>query len=109
MLFDNFTSKFKPIGKKISSGTFATEEYDMMRHPDRKQFELNYFLESAGNTQFTISNKAGDKVVVEKSVSASAGENVFEFDSKDILNGKQYLIKMVAPDGKEYTILTKLR
>ena len=87
----------------------ATEEYDMMRHPDRKQFELNYFLESAGNTQFTISNKAGDKVVFEKSVPANAGENMLEFDSKDILNGKPYLIKMITPDSKEYSILTRLR
>ena len=87
----------------------ATEEYDMMRHPDRKQFELNYFLESAGNTQFTITNKAGDKIVFEKSVSATAGENILEFDSKDIINGKQYLIKMITPDSKEYSILTNLR
>jgi hypothetical protein len=87
----------------------ATEEYDMMRHPDRQQFELNYFLESAGNTQFTITNKAGGKIVFEKSVSATAGENILEFDSKDILNGKQYLIKMITPDSKEYSILTRLR
>jgi hypothetical protein len=87
----------------------ATEEYDMMRHPDRKQFELNYFLESAGNTQFMITNKAGDKVVFEKSVSATAGENMLEFDNKDIINGKQYLIKMITPDSKEYAILTRLR
>ncbi len=87
----------------------VTEEFDMMRHPDRKQFELNYFLESAGNTRFTISNKAQDKIVFEKSVSASAGENRLDFDSQGIINGKQYVIKMISPDSKEYTILTRLR
>ncbi|HSO89378.1 MAG TPA: glucoamylase family protein, partial [Draconibacterium sp.] len=57
-----------------------TSEYDMMRHPDRKQFELNYFLESAGNVRFTITNKSLDKVVLEKTVQASAGGQIFEFD-----------------------------
>ncbi len=86
-----------------------TNEYDMMRHPDRKQFELNYFVESAGNVQFIVSNKSLDKVVFEKTISGNAGKNVLEFDSKEIQNGKQYLIKMIAPDNKEYTILTRLR
>jgi hypothetical protein len=86
-----------------------TSEYDMMRHPDRKQFELNYFLESAGNVRFTITNKSLNKVVLEKIIQASAGENIFEFDSKEILNGKQHVIKMITPDNKEYSILTKLR
>ncbi len=87
----------------------ATKEYDMMRHPDRNQFELDYFLESTGNVQFTITNKTQSKVVFEKTVSGTAGENVFQFDSKEILNGKQYSIKMIAPDNKEYTILTRFR
>jgi hypothetical protein len=86
-----------------------TEVYDMIRHPDRKQFELNYFLESAGNVRFTITNKSLNKVVFEKSVQATAGEQIFEFDSKDIINGKPHIIKMIAPDNKEYSILTRLR
>ncbi len=87
----------------------VTNEYDMMRHPDSKQFEMNYFLESGGNVQFTITTKTQDKVVFEKTVSGSAGENVFPFDSKEILNGKPYAIKMIAPDNKEYIISTRLR
>lgn len=86
-----------------------TEVYDMMRHPDRKQFELNYFLESAGNVRFTITNKSLNKVVLEKSVQANAGEQIFEFDSKEIINGKPHIIKMTTPDNKEYTISTRLR
>lgn len=87
----------------------ATGEYDMMRHPDRKQFELDYFLESAGNVKFTVTNKAQSKVVLEKTVTGNAGENVFAFDNQEIINGKQHILKMIAPDGKEYTLLTKLR
>lgn len=87
----------------------VTNEYDMMRHPDRKQYELDYFIENAGSVQFKITSKGNDKVVFERTVSGNAGENIIQFDSKEILKGKQYSIKMVAPDNHEYTILTRLR
>jgi hypothetical protein len=87
----------------------ATNEYDMMRHPDRKLFELDYFLESAGFVKFTVTNKVKNKVVLEKTVTGNIGENVFEFDSDDIIKGKQHTIKMITPDKKEYTLITRLR
>ena len=96
-------------GFHLAMSNTITGEYDMMRHPDRKQFELNYFLESTGNVQFIITNKVQTKVVFEQAVSGTLGENIFQFDNKEILNGKQYSIKMIAPDNKEYTILTRLR
>lgn len=103
--------KAKPTyiqGFHLAMANTITSEYDMMRHPDRKQFELDYYLESAGNVKFIVTNKA-QNVVLEKTVTGNVGENVFEFDSQEIINGKQHYIKMVAPDNKEYTILTRLR
>ena len=87
----------------------STNEYDLMRHPDRKLFELGYFLESAGNVKFVITNKVKNKVVLEKTIPGSAGENNFQFDSPEIMNGKLHTIKMIAPDNKEYTLLTRFR
>lgn len=87
----------------------ATDEYDMIRHPDRKLFELDYFLESAGSVKFTVSNVSQDELVFEKTVTGNLGENVFDFDSENIMKGKQHTIRMTTPDGKEYSILTKLR
>jgi hypothetical protein len=87
----------------------STNEYDMMRHPDHKLFELDYFLESAGNVKFIVTNKTQNKIVIEKTVTGNQGENVFEFDSQEIMNGKQHTIKMITPDNKEYTLLTRLR
>lgn len=87
----------------------SASEYDMMRHPDRKLFELDFFLESAGNVKFTITNKAENKMVVEKTMAGMAGANVFAFDSKDLSYGKQHTINMTSPDGKQYTLLTRLR
>jgi len=104
--------KDKPAYKQgfhLAVANTLTSEYDMMRHPDRKLFELGYYLESGGSTKFTVTNKAQNKVVLEKTVTGNAGENVFEFDGQEILYGKQHTIKMIAPDNKEYTILTRLR
>ena len=96
-------------GFHLSMINTITKEYDMMRHPDRKQYELNYFLKTSGDVQFTISNKTQSKVIFEKTVSGDAGDNIFQFDSKEIINGSPYSIKMIAPDNNEYEILTRLR
>lgn len=104
--------KDKPAYKQgfyLAITNTATGEFDLMRHPDRKQFELDYFLESAGNVKFMVTSKAQDKVVLEKTVSGNVGENVFEFESQEIIKGKQHTIRMITPDGKEYSLLTRLR
>ncbi len=104
--------KVKPVyeqGFHLAMLNTETELYDMMRHPDRKLFELHYSVQSAGNVRFTITNKSLNKVVLEKTVQAPSGEQIFDFDSKEIINGKAHIIKMTTPDNKEYSILTKLR
>lgn len=85
-----------------------TNEYDMMRHPDRGTFELNYFLNSAGSAKLSITNSA-KAVVFEDTINAQAGENLWSFDSKDILNGKQYTITLTAPNGTEHRLVVRLR
>ncbi|MDP4239810.1 MAG: glucoamylase family protein [Bacteroidota bacterium] len=85
-----------------------TNEYDMIRHPDRGKYELDFFLNTAGNTKFSITN-SDNKIILDTIVNASSGENLFSFDSKSILNGKQYTISMNAPDGKEHQLVVRLR
>lgn len=93
---------------KAISNTY-TNEYDMMRHPDRESFELDYFLGSAGATRFRIKN-AGDSLLKDTTFTALAGENVFKFrNTKSILNGKQYTITMTSPATKDYSLVVRLR
>lgn len=42
-----------------------TGYYDMLRHPDRKMYELDFYLEEAGQVSFQICNEAGTKVLSE--------------------------------------------
>lgn len=85
-----------------------TNEYDMMRHPDRGTFELDYFLNTAGNVSVMIKN-AKDTVVMDTTVVSVAGENVFKFkNTKTILNGKQYIIKMSTQANNNYELTVRL-
>lgn len=87
----------------------ATKQYDLMRHPDRGTFELEYFQKNAGNTRFIFQASDG-KTALDTIVASSAGENTFRFvNSKTLINPKQYTIKMTTPDLKEYPIVVRLR
>jgi len=87
----------------------ATKQYDLMRHPDRGTFELEYFQKNAGNTRFVFKTPDA-KTVLDTIVSSTAGENTFRFiNTKTLINPKQYTIKMITPDLKEYPIIVRLR
>lgn len=93
---------------KAMTNTF-TKQFDLMRHPDRGQFELEYNVKTAGNTRFIFQNATGT-TVLDTTVTASAGENVLRFNNtKTILNPKQYTIKMTAPGNQEYSLVVRLR
>jgi hypothetical protein len=87
-----------------------TNEYDMIRHPDRGSFELNYFLNSAGNTHFVMKKNSDNSIVKDTTFTANAGINIFKFqNSKTILNQKQYTLKMTTAQSHEYSLVVRLR
>lgn len=99
---------FKEGFHKAVSNTYSNE-YDMMRHPDRGSFELDYFLNSAGKAQFSFKD-SNDLLLKDTTINALAGENIFKFkNTASILNGKKYTITMKSPDNKTYTLIVRLR
>ena len=95
-------------GFNLAVTNTVTHEFDMMRHPDREVFELNYIVSSAGNTTFKITSSS-NVLIVDTILNATSGENIFAFKSSKILNGKQYTIKMKTPNGREYPLIVRLR
>ena len=103
--------KEKPVysqGFHLATINTITNEYDVMRHPDRELYELDYDVSTAGNTTFKITN-TDKKIIRDTAINAVQGENLWAFNNKDIINGKQYTITMKAPDGREHNIVVRLR
>ncbi|MBK5719834.1 hypothetical protein JGH11_03000 [Dysgonomonas sp. Marseille-P4677] len=70
-----------------------TKVYNMLIHPDRDVYELDYFVENGEVVKFTIKD-ANNKIVREKEKESTKGENVFSFFDDNILRGREYLIEM---------------
>ena len=85
-----------------------TNEFDMMRHPDREVYELDYVISTTGKTQFTITDSSST-IISDTTINASLGENTWSFNSSKIINGKQYTLKMKTPDNKEFQLVARLR
>lgn len=85
-----------------------TNLYDWMIHPDRKMYEMPFFLSAGGETRFTLTDGSGKKVFTQ-SVAAASGENTLSFFEASILRGKKYQLSMQTAAGKTYTIDVMLR
>lgn len=84
-----------------------TNVYDMLIHPDRENYEIDYFVKSAGNVKFTILDKA-NKTIYEKTHQAKSGANILSFFDDTILRGKEYKINMET-SSHTYSISVILR
>ena len=103
--------KVKPAyqeGFNLAVVNTLSNEFDMMRHPDREVYELNYVINVTGKTEFTLTNTS-NILVSDTTINAVAGENIWTFNSSKIVNGKQYTIKMKTPSNTEYQLVVHLR
>lgn len=86
-----------------------TKEFDIMRHPDRGVFELDYYVNDAGNVRFEMRN-ANNETVLDSTVVAIAGQNTLRFsNTSKIINAKQYNIKLINNKQNEFTLKLRLR
>ena len=81
---------------------------DLMAHPDRELYELQFYSEKAGKASFKIMlGSTMDEVQVHE-MDVESGLSTFSFDDKNITRGKKYYISMTLPDGRTYQIETIL-
>lgn len=84
-----------------------TNVYDMLIHPDREMYEIDFFAKSGGSVKFTILDRT-EKSVYETTQQAVTGANVFSFFDDDIKRGKAYTIVMET-SNQNYSIPVVLR
>lgn len=78
-----------------------TKQYDMMMHPDREQYELDFYAAEAGNATLSISSD--NKEVFTTNFECQQGHNRFDFKSNNLLKGRKYTLT-VNKNDKTYEL-----
>ncbi len=87
----------------------TTGVYDLMRHPDRRQFELEFVSDVAGKASFKFKDPE-NYTILDTVVNALAGENLLTFKNTPYLvNGRAYTVTYTAPSKKQYNLKLFLR
>ena len=85
----------------------VTGVYDMIRHPDREKYEIDYYSEAAGKGEVRIISDEG-KIVHKFDVDLKNGGNVISFYRDDIIRGKEYKLRVKGVSGSQKSINVKL-
>lgn len=85
----------------------VTGVYDMVRHPDSEQYEIDFYARNAGTATLTLQSASSD-IAYTTNLQVTAGPNTLRFFDSNILRGKKYTLT-VAADSQTYTIDVALR
>lgn len=85
-----------------------TGVYDMMRHPDRECYEIDYYATSAGNATLNLSSVNGESVYT-TTVNLNSGVNVVQFFDSVITRSKKYVLTITEANGTANSIDVSLR
>ncbi len=99
-----------PTGFSQAMVNTKTKVYDMVRHPDRGNYELPYYVQKTGTVLFVLKNTQGAEVRRFFSTAAQVGYNIctFSSDCNMELVGQQLMVEMFADEGI-YTLPIMLR
>lgn len=85
-------------GFHLAVADLATGCYDMIRHPDRGTYELDFYLDSPQEVAFHLKDDAGNSVWSSPVVSYSSGGHVLRFGEAETGCGR-YRMEMSSKDG----------
>ena len=70
-----------------------TKVYDMMMHPDREAYEIEYYSKVGGELKFELIDST-NKLIKTIKADNNLQLSTLSFDDKDILKGKNYTLRM---------------
>ena len=73
---------------------------DLMAHPDRGVFELDFYSSAAGEARFEWLNGGGSKVR-EQSMRVVSGVSRLSFDDARLVRGEAYMLVLTLPSGTQ--------
>lgn len=85
-----------------------TQVYDMMRHPDREKYEIDFYTKASGNGQLVLTTMQNEDIY-RINIDLTAGTNILSFFDNTILRGKKYLLTVTDGANQSYSIPVTLR
>lgn len=99
-----YTTGFQHVIADVSTGL-----YDLMMHPDRERYELDFYLGQSGAVAFTILDTVSGALLVESEKTVyPAGEHVFAFTDKNLRPETVCTIEMTVDGAKAASVAVKL-
>lgn len=87
----------------------ATNEYDLMRHPDRGIYEIDLFSSVKGQAHLQFKNADG-VMAKDTTFAVNAGEHRFSMGvNSKIISGKRYTVTLTTPSGAASVLTLRLR
>ncbi len=81
-----------------------SQRHDMMMHPDREQYEVNFASNKGGEATLTVVESKGGSSVASRRVTLETGVNTIGFADDAIRYGESYTIRIDAPSGVGYSL-----
>ncbi|MCS2585096.1 hypothetical protein NXY00_21690 [Bacteroides sp. BFG-551] len=85
-----------------------TQVYDIMLHPDREKYEIDFYTKASGNGQLVLTNMQNEEIY-RTGIDLTAGTNVVSFFDNSILRGKKYTLTITDDANQSYSIPVTLR
>ena len=95
-------------GFYLATVNTATHVYDMMRHPDREKYEIDFYTKNSGNGLLVLANTKNEEIY-RTNIELTAGTNIISFFDNSILRGKKYTLTVTDGANQSYSIPVTLR
>ena len=73
---------------------------DLMQHPDREKYELDYYLAAGGSVEVKVVRESTGECVYSAAPDAEPGLNSLAFGADRVTRGEKYFIRLTAPGGR---------
>ena len=78
----------------------ASGYMDLLEHPDRERYEVEYYLSGGGTVDVDVIRESTGTYAAELSVDSEPGLNTLSFGAEKVIRGEKYFIRLTGADGK---------
>ena len=95
-------------GFYLAQADTETGVCDLIRHPDRERYEIDFYTRSPGKGVLTLTNVRGEEVYRTETELQAGPQTVAFFDSS-VVRGRKYRLALTDAGGQVYALTVALR